>query len=371
MSHILFISHARGIHGAEAVMMRAAKACAAAGARVTLVVPSVVPDGGMENALSGVNGLKIMALPYRAAGVNALRNALVRIYILYALCRLAAFIKKEKIDVIYSSSSITILGAVLAKQTGVRHIWHWHEPVDKHFGWHPSMKNLYRRLAQRADTIVFISHTQQKEWEETLNLRLANARIVYNPIKPVEPVLSDKIMPHEEVKIGFIGHFEERKNIGLLIRSFERIHAQHANCSLWLCGATGEADRQYIQAMTSLRAPEVNILPQTSEVAQFYHRIDILVLPSWRETMPLVVLEAMQAGVCVLQTNRSGMSELLEGGKETLFFSPDRPEELEHLLMNCMDSDYRSRIAQAGQEKALYLVKNQQFDQQIQTLLCE
>ena len=39
--------------------------------------------------------------------------------------------------------------------------------------------------------------------------------------------------------------------------------------------------------------------------------------------------------------------------------------------MNCMDSDYRSRIAQAGQEKALYLVKNQQFDQQIQTLLCE
>ena len=202
MSHLLFISHARGIHGAEAVMAQAIKACASAGARVTLVVPSVVPDGGMENALSGVNGLKIMALPYRAAGVNALRNALVRIYNLYALFRLAAFIKKEKIDVIYSSSSITILGAVLAKQTGVRHIWHWHEPVDKHFGWHPSMKSLYRRLAQRADTIVCISHTQQKEWEETLNLRLANARIVYNPIKPVEPVLSDKLMPHEEVKIG-------------------------------------------------------------------------------------------------------------------------------------------------------------------------
>ena len=84
-----------------------------------------------------------------------------------------------------------------------------------------------------------------------------------------------------------------------------------------------------------------------------------------------VVFEAMQAGVCVLQTNRSGMSELLEGGKETLFFSPDKPEELERLLMSCMDADYRQTIAKAGQKKALHLVQNQQFDTQIQTLLCE
>ena len=112
------------------------------------------------------------------------------------------------------------------------------------------------------------------------------------------------------------------------------------------------------------------IMEQTSEVEKFYNRIDILVLPSWRETMPLVVLEAMQAGVCVLQTNQSGMTELLEAGTETLFFSPNRLEELEQLLMLCMDPDYRNSIANAGQQKALQLVKDQQFDQQIRKLLC-
>jgi len=95
--------------------------------------------------------------------------------------------------------------------------------------------------------------------------------------------------------------------------------------------------------MTDLREPVLTVLPQTHEVEKFYNNIDILVLPSWRETMPLVVFEAMQAGVCVLQTNRSGMSELLEGKKETLFFSPDREEELEQLLMNCMDTGSLSR----------------------------
>ena len=371
MRHILFISHARGIHGAEAVMVRAAKACAATGARVTVVVPSLVEDAGMEQALRSIAGLQVLALPYRAAGVHALRNALVRLYNRYALCRLAALVRKEKVDVIYSSSSVTLLGAALARRTGVRHVWHWHEPVDEHFGWHPSMKHLYSRLAKQTDTIVCISQAQQKEWEETLGIRLQNAQIVYNPIKLIEPVDPDKKAPHKEVRIGFIGHFEKRKNLPLLIQTFVKVHDQMPNTRLCLCGAVGRNDEAYIAQMTDLREPVLTVQPQTHEVEKFYNNIDILVLPSWRETMPLVVFEAMQAGVCVLQTNRSGMSELLEGGKETLFFSPDRPEELEQLLMNCMDAKYRLSIAQAGQKKVQELLKNSSFDNQIANLLCE
>ena len=77
MSHILFISHARGVHGAEAVMVQAIKACAAKGARVTLVVPSIVPDEGLEEALSGIS-VQVLPLPYRAAGVHALRTMRTR-----------------------------------------------------------------------------------------------------------------------------------------------------------------------------------------------------------------------------------------------------------------------------------------------------
>ena len=65
------------------------------------------------------------------------------------------------------------------------------------------------------------------------------------------------------------------------------------------------------------------------------------------------------------------MSELLDGGKETLFFSPENPDELEQMLIHCMDADYRQSIAQAGQKKVTELLKNSSFDKQIQTLLCE
>lgn len=369
MAHILFISHARGIHGAEAVMVQAAKACAAVGARVTVVVPSLVEDAGLEQALSGIARTQVLALPYRAAGGSMLRTRLVKWYNMFACAQLKRLVEREQVTAIYSNTSITILGAELARRTGIRHIWHWHEPVDERYGWHFTMRNYYRRLAQRADTIVCISRQQLSEWQQTLDMPLPQAQIVYNPIKMISPAA--RRTSGGEVRIGFIGHFEERKNLPLLVHTFARVHDRVPHTTLCLCGAVDRNDEAYIAQMTDLREPVLTVLPQTREIEAFYSTIDMLVLPSWRETMPLVVLEAMQAGVCVLQTNRSGMSELLEGGKETLFFSPDRPEELEQLLMNCMDVDYRQTIAQAGQEKVKALLKNASFDKQIQTLLCE
>lgn len=368
MSHVLFISHARGIHGAEAVMVQAVKACAAKGVQVTVTVPSIVPDQGLEAALQGIFGVQILPLKYRPAGGSRLRTDIVLFYNLRAARTLADYIKQNSITTVYSCSSITILGALVAKATGVRHVWHWHEPVDKRFGWHKSLTGYYRSFIQASDTIICISHKQQQEWEETLQMPLTNAQIIYNPIKRIE--VKHK-QPHEGISLGFIGHFEPRKNIELLVHSFEKLHAKYPNTTLQLCGAISEKDRQYIEKMTRLREPNIQILQQTSDVASFYSLIDILVLPSWKETMPLVVLEAMQAGVCVLQTNQSGMNELLENNKETLFFAPDQSGTLLHLLEQCMDSDYRQSIAMSGQQKALKLVNKTSFDEQITNLLCE
>ena len=369
MSHVLFISHARGIHGAEAVMVQAVKACADKGARVTVVVPSIVPDEGLEKALQGIRNVQVLPLPYRAGGGDMLRIYLVHFYNLRALRQLERYVERERVSVIYSNTTITILGAELAKRTGVRHIWHWHEPVDERFGWHFTLKDYFCSLIEVTDKIICISQHQKEEWSKELGIELTKAQVVFNPIKPIR-FKPESHTSRRRVCIGFIGHFEERKNIPLLMRAFVDLHDTIPEVRLLLCGARNEYDRMYVEQMTDLRKPAMTIMEQTSEVDKFYNQIDILVLPSWRETMPLVVLEAMQAGVCVLQTNQSGMTELLEAGKETLFFSPNRLEELEQLLMLCMDADYRQQIAQSGQQKALQLVNSQTFDQQIQRILC-
>lgn len=370
MSHVLVISHSRGMHGAEVVMLQAIRACRASGAQVTVVMPSVVPSEGLDEALEQITGVRTMLLPYRAGGIDVLRTTIVQLYNIPTLRKLKKFVEEERVSVIYSNTTLTVIGATLARITGVRHVWHWHEPVDERFGWHESLELLYPQMVQRTDAIVCISRHQQEEWEQALKMKLHNARVVYNPIKKIVSPSSNRHALHKEVRIGYIGHFEERKNIELLVRVFDLLHEEEPDTRLVLCGAIDERDRLYVECMTDLQEPVMTILPQTPDVAKFYSEIDILVLPSWRETMPLVVLEAMQAGVCVLQTNQSGMTERVEDGKETLFFPPDRPYILLELLEQCMDADYRARIAKAGQEKAMKLVQDQSFDKQIKTILC-
>ena len=114
-----------------------------------------------------------------------LRTHLVRFYNWRALCKLARYAQREGVTAIYSNTSITILGAELAKRLHVRHIWHWHEPVDERFGWHFTMVEYYQRLVQATDTIVCISQQQKQQWSKELDLPLTNAQVVYNPIKKI------------------------------------------------------------------------------------------------------------------------------------------------------------------------------------------
>ena len=103
----------------------------------------------------------------------------------------------------------------------------------------------------------------------------------------------------------------------------------------------------------------------TSDVEKVYADLDIFVLPSLSETMPLVVLEAMQAAVCVIQTNQSGMTELMQDGEQCLFIQPDDKNSLYDALTLCMDDNFRTTIATRGQLFANQWIKQNDYGRSI------
>ena len=369
MSKVLFISHSRSCHGAEMVFLEAMRVCVAHGAEVLFLTPGILPDEGLDERVDKIGGVMHRRLPYRAAGGSLWRTLSVMAYNLYAVWRICWWIRKEGIDCVYSNTSITILGAQVNALSKVRHVWHFHEPVDARYGWNARLAGLYRRWMNAPHTkLVFISHQQETEWEASLQCSIKHKQVVYNPIKllPVVPRSA-----HEGVRIGFLGHFEERKNIDALIRAFTVLHQQDTTLSLWLCGATNEQEIQMMYQKSSLRTPALTVQMQTAEVEQFYASIDILVLPSWRETMPLVAVEAMQAGVCVVQTNQSGLTELLQDGRDCLFFSPYEPNGLVDALRQCLIPSVRERLAKNGCNTIRKGDFLENFRKQIYRVLCE
>jgi glycosyltransferase involved in cell wall biosynthesis len=90
------------------------------------------------------------------------------------------------------------------------------------------------------------------------------------------------------------------------------------------------------------------------QLKQHLKSATFLALPTREDNCPMVVLEAMAAGVPVLASNIGGVPDLITPEKTGLFGNPDRPETfangVEQLLAN---ASLRQRLAAAARAEAL------------------
>ena len=100
--------------------------------------------------------------------------------------------------------------------------------------------------------------------------------------------------------IGHIGRFSQQKNQLRLLHIFSVLLKIHPNAVLLLCGE-GEELEKCRQAANSLNIHEKVIFPGKVEQPQnYYQAMDVFVLPSLFEGLPLVGVEAQASGLpCV------------------------------------------------------------------------
>lgn len=79
---------------------------------------------------------------------------------------------------------------------------------------------------------------------------------------------------------------------------------------------------------------------------------DILVLPSFMEGLPVVLMEAMAIGIPVVATRVAGIPELVSDGQDGLLFCPaDWADLARKLLLLLRNGDLRRDLARAAQQK--------------------
>lgn len=89
-----------------------------------------------------------------------------------------------------------------------------------------------------------------------------------------------------------------------------------------------------------------------AEVAEELRRTDAFVLPSFAEGVPVVLMEALAAGVPVIATRVAGMSELVEDGVSGQLVPPGDAESLARAIagMAELDPTMRARMGRAGRD---------------------
>ena len=117
----------------------------------------------------------------------------------------------------------------------------------------------------------------------------------------------------DTIVVGFVGRLEEVKGVDRLIEAY-RTWAR-PDTRLVIVGDGGERKQLMAQADGE---PTIRFIGHSKAVDAWYGAMDLVVLPSRWEGLPLVPLEAMQAGAPILASACAGTSEALEGSPATL-----------------------------------------------------
>ncbi len=138
--------------------------------------------------------------------------------------------------------------------------------------------------------------------------------------------------------VAYVGRFASEKNLSLLIESFEDV----PEAQLIMAGDGPERAR--LERLAATR-PRIRVLgPFGREtIAQVLNAADVLALPSEREALPAVALEALACGTPVVATPVGAMRELLNG--QNGFISPASRWEFSRQLKLALERSESMRTA--------------------------
>jgi glycosyltransferase involved in cell wall biosynthesis len=158
-------------------------------------------------------------------------------------------------------------------------------------------------------------------------------------------------LPEFAPVVGFVGRLTRDKGVPELIDAFDAILKAVPTARLLLVGWFDESD----DALSlDLRAridhhPQIIRTGFVADTAEYYRAMDIMVLPTWREGFPNVVLEAAATGIPVVTTLSTGSRDAVVPEVTGLLVPPGYPEAIcEAVLQLLRDSNRRHRMGRAA-----------------------
>lgn len=111
--------------------------------------------------------------------------------------------------------------------------------------------------------------------------------------------------------IGHVGRFMFQKNHAFLMEIFRKVHQKNSKSVLLLIGDGELRDDMEQLVQRNGLADNVHFLGLRKDVRNLYNAMDVFVLPSWYEGLPVVSVEAQANGLrCLFSTNVTVESRL-------------------------------------------------------------
>jgi len=299
---IVHVLSSYGVGGQERVALDLAIGQKARGHEVSVISLAPPPDGAMADEFAAA-GIAVGRVEKRGGFDPTL------------VPRLARALRQRHADVVHTHNPLPLIygapAARLARAAAI-HTKHGINPGGR------GQRLLRRAAARLAHAFVAVSDTTAAQARTQHDTALAKLHTIPNGIR------LDRYAPDPEARaatrvelglgdawvVGTVGRLDAAKNQAMLVRAMAPLLSSRVR--LVIIGE-GDARPEVEAAIGALAEPRwVVMTGRRMDVPRLVHAFDVFALSSRTEGLPLVVPEAMAAGLPIVTTNVGGLPGVID-----------------------------------------------------------
>ena len=275
----------------------------------------------------------------------------------YKLLGLLTLLRRERINILHthlfgSNTWGRVLGRLARVPVVISHE-HWSSKSGREV-W------VDRLLYRLSDRILVPSEASKRTVMAMEGIPTRYLRVLYNgvDISHFSPgthsrceVRGELGLACDELVVGTVGRLSpEKGGVDVLVRAVELLRHDHPRARLVVVG-DGPL-RPDLEKLADDLGSDMVFTGTRTDIARLLSAMDIFVLPSLMEAMPIALLEAMAMRLPVVATKVGGVPEIVDDGVNGLVVPPGDEAALHsalHLLVG--NPTLMSTLARAGQER--------------------
>jgi glycosyltransferase involved in cell wall biosynthesis len=193
-----------------------------------------------------------------------------------------------------------------------------------------------------------------KSWlSRDLHVDSSKVAVLANGVPSRPYIARNHFAPKARVELLFLGNLLERKGVSVLLDALSRLPPGLPAWRLTLAGG-GDLVNYARRIDTAGLNDRIEFLGwlDTKGAQRLLAKSDVLVLPSYHEGLPLVILEALGAGTPVVATTVGAIPQFIDHDRDALLVRPGDVDALRHELVRTItDSGLRQRLCDQGRQR--------------------
>jgi glycosyltransferase involved in cell wall biosynthesis len=173
--------------------------------------------------------------------------------------------------------------------------------------------------------------------------------LIYNGIDVLKYQVRQKQKENKLIRLIHVGRFSHQKNHNLLIDAFKMVSDKKNNVKLYLVG-DGDLRKEIEYRVSRLNlADKVEFLGVRDDIPDLLAKSDIFVMSSDWEGLPLVLLEALAAGIPIVSTDVGGVPDIIKNNINGILVKPNDPVSLSKAIIDLIENrELRKKISETN-----------------------